>query len=658
MTINPISTANTATVTNSTNIAANAVGNANASSTTDAATIDSAVTTRNTSNDIIQTSTSPKSETVQGGQQPDATQVQQSGTSKDVASSKAFSVALEGVITTEISELARTVASRAALVKSLPPEIRELVQQVLNQTQAAQTTLTEGLVTLLKSPKTVSENLTTLVDIMETAAGLSTRVGAQEQLTARTGTSKQLPVETATVWQGVTPDDLTSTAKGLRELAAILQSNDKMPKQQEAAANMPRANPTGNTQTELPLPTTILQSATQAAQEPAATTQSVMTKGQADLMSASKSANQTTDAKQSEMAQSQQGLLARTQNTPAKPVMSGNNLVTQQPAQLLSQAELLKSLPPEIREFVLTMFKQDETSMPATQTTRNLQQTAQTLPSIPSTSANPATQVPVATKATATTATTATVQAPLASETTTISQRSPSSTQQMAMPLSQAATAAQVLQTGQQVQQVAAALAEQMTALNKSRKSPVEKITELASFVEQAAATITSQQPKDAQSAALRQQALVEMAEILQKNTPEELKAAIKVVQELADTLAKPSGVTAERQEGQKVLTLAIPLYFGEGQTVYPAYIHVYYQEQEDKKNPGQKVSETWLRVCLETENIGMVDAAFRLYDENNLDVKVRFTEEEAAIGFTRGIDEVKEQLRQLPLTLGDILVK
>ncbi len=650
MTINPINTANTATVTNSTAIAANA-SNVNVASSTDAAKSANAVTSGNTANESIQTTTSPKAETVQGGQQPDATQVQQNGTSKDVASSKAFSVALEGVITTEISELARTVSNRAALVKNLPPEIRELVQQILNQTQAAQTTLTEGLVTLLRSPKTVSENLAMLVDIMETAAGLSTQEGALEQQTARTGTSKQLPVEPAAVWQGVTPDELTSTAKVLRELAATLQSNDKMPKQQEPAANMLRANTTGNAQPELPLTTTILQSATKVVQQPAAATQPVMTQDQADLMPASQAANPSTDAKRSEMAQRQQGLLAKPQNTPAQPVVSANNVITQQPAQLLSQAELLKSLPPEIREFVLTMVEQEGTSLPATQTTRNLQQTAQTLPSIPSAPANPATQAPIATQ------TPATVQTPVTSE-TTISQGSPSSTQQMALPLSTAATAAQVLQNGQQVQQVAAALAGQMTALNKSRKSSVEKITELASFVEQAAATITSQQPKNAQSAAFSQQALVEMAEILQKNSPEELKAAIKVVQELADTMAKPNGVTAERQEAQKVLTLAIPLYFGEGQTVYPAYIHVYYQEQDDKKNPGQKVSETWLRICLETENIGVVDAAFRLYDENNLDVKVRFTEEEAAIGFTWGIDEVKEQLRQLPLILGDILVK
>jgi predicted house-cleaning noncanonical NTP pyrophosphatase (MazG superfamily) len=227
--------------------------------------------------------------------------------------------------------------------------------------------------------------------------------------------------------------------------------------------------------------------------------------------------------------------------------------------------------------------------------------------------------------------------------------------QQTVQPSQTSGASTPVLQTGQQLPPV---LAELLTSLNKSRKAPVEKITELANFMEQAAETFTLQAPKNMQAVALKQQVLEEMAEAFQDKNPEELKAAIKVIKELSESLAKPTGVTADRQEAQKVLTLALPLYFGEGQTVYPAYIHVYYQEQEDKKNPGQKVAETWLRICLETENIGVVDVAFRLYDENNLDVKVRFTEEEAAIGFTKGIEEVKEQLRQLPFTLGDILVK
>ncbi|MBP2663989.1 MAG: hypothetical protein H6Q71_1937, partial [Firmicutes bacterium] len=130
----------------------------------------------------------------------------------------------------------------------------------------------------------------------------------------------------------------------------------------------------------------------------------------------------------------------------------------------------------------------------------------------------------------------------------------------------------------------------------------------LANALEQVAELLAPKQSQATQQLALRQQAMADLTNIWQEKSPEELKAAIKVLQELAGTMSKASGVTAERQDAQRVLTFAVPLYFGEGQTAYPAYVHVYYHEEEDKKNPGQKVTETWLRICLETENIGIVD--------------------------------------------------
>lgn len=55
---------------------------------------------------------------------------------------------------------------------------------------------------------------------------------------------------------------------------------------------------------------------------------------------------------------------------------------------------------------------------------------------------------------------------------------------------------------------------------------------------------------------------------------------------------------------------------------------------------------------------MGTVDASFRLYNENSLDVKVRFNDEQAANGFASSLDEVKSQLAKLPFTLGEFLVK
>ncbi|CQR70651.1 hypothetical protein SpAn4DRAFT_1620 [Sporomusa ovata] len=301
---------------------------------------------------------------------------------------------------------------------------------------------------------------------------------------------------------------------------------------------------------------------------------------------------------------------------------AGDSVKPQELAQLLksfaTQPELDQSLPPEIRELVLTILQQEEQASPTAQTTQTPSQTTQNQ------------KLPA--------------------------QQTPSPTSQSPSPTLTAQVSS--LQTGQLMQALPAAVAELLTALKKSQQSPIEKIIVFANILEQAAELLAPNQPQAAQSFGLSQQAMVELANIWQGKSPEEAKEAIKVVRELAETMSKTSGVTAERQDAQRVLTIAVPLYFGDGQTVYPAYIHVYYQEEEDKKNPGQKVTETWLRICLETENIGMVDAAFRLYDGNNLDVKVRFTDAEAASGFADSMEEVREQLGQLPLTLGEFLVR
>ncbi|MDF2875685.1 MAG: hypothetical protein K0R22_2368, partial [Sporomusa sp.] len=84
----------------------------------------------------------------------------------------------------------------------------------------------------------------------------------------------------------------------------------------------------------------------------------------------------------------------------------------------------------------------------------------------------------------------------------------------------------------------------------------------------------------------------------------------------------------------------------------------IYHQEQEDRKKSGQTVTETWLRICVETENIGLVETSFRLYDGHTVDVKVRFDDKATADDFADDVAEVKEKLAQLPLTLGEFLVK
>ncbi|XER14511.1 hypothetical protein SATMO3_47940 [Sporomusa aerivorans] len=205
---------------------------------------------------------------------------------------------------------------------------------------------------------------------------------------------------------------------------------------------------------------------------------------------------------------------------------------------------------------------------------------------------------------------------------------------------------------------MANALPASLSALLKSAQPAAEKIIMLAAFLQEAAEVLPQAGRQAAPATVGGQQVLAEVIDSWQKKSQQEQKNIAAAIRELAESIAKPGSVMVERQERHNVLSFTVPLYFGDGQTAYPAHIHVYQQEEEDQKNPGQKAIETWLRIHLDTENIGTVETAFRLYDGQNLDVKVRFDDKEAAEGFADSVPAVRAQLEQLPLQLGEFLVR
>ncbi|QDR82141.1 hypothetical protein [Sporomusa termitida] len=197
-----------------------------------------------------------------------------------------------------------------------------------------------------------------------------------------------------------------------------------------------------------------------------------------------------------------------------------------------------------------------------------------------------------------------------------------------------------------------------LAAFIKSTRPLAEKLVLFAAALEQAAEASGPAERPAAKALAGTPVNPAETAAAWPGKSPQELKAAAGIIRGLAETMAKPGGGVAERQEQQSLLTFTIPLYFGDGQTAYPAHIHIYHQEQKDKNNPAGTEVETWLRLSLETENIGLVETSFRLYDGHTVDVKVRFADPAAADGFAAVVGEVKEKLSELPLTLGEFLVK
>ena len=134
-------------------------------------------------------------------------------------------------------------------------------------------------------------------------------------------------------------------------------------------------------------------------------------------------------------------------------------------------------------------------------------------------------------------------------------------------------------------------------------------------------------------------------------------RKAADVVRELASSLQRPSVWEADVKTEHSLLTFTNTLLFDPQGTPYPMYWHLYHQQQKDAQGRDTGEFETWLRVCLETENMGTVDVVFRYYDEKALDVRLRFEGEDGADAFREVLPEVRQAVGELPFELGDIWV-
>ena len=136
------------------------------------------------------------------------------------------------------------------------------------------------------------------------------------------------------------------------------------------------------------------------------------------------------------------------------------------------------------------------------------------------------------------------------------------------------------------------------------------------------------------------------------------LKKASKSLSDFAsmmkNSILPENGRTAE---GHRSMSFMTPLYMSDDmQKPYPAYIHVYDEAQKDEGG-GPPKKETWIRVCLLTENIGAVDVSFRMYEGSNLDVRIYFSERENIEDFRGYMDEFRASFDDKPLTLMSVKV-
>ena len=153
---------------------------------------------------------------------------------------------------------------------------------------------------------------------------------------------------------------------------------------------------------------------------------------------------------------------------------------------------------------------------------------------------------------------------------------------------------------------------------------------------------------------------LCDLASIKEQNS-RVLKNASKNIADFAAAMKNSmEGDHSQNVEGQRSMNFMMPLYLGETtgqQQSYPAYIHIYDEEKESSDKGKAPVKETWLRLCLLTENIGAVELTCRIYENSKLNVRLFFSQAEAVRDFQEYIPEFKASFQDSKLELTDLKV-
>ena len=134
------------------------------------------------------------------------------------------------------------------------------------------------------------------------------------------------------------------------------------------------------------------------------------------------------------------------------------------------------------------------------------------------------------------------------------------------------------------------------------------------------------------------------------KNANKEIKT---VVSSLKSSISSEGSYQAD---GQKSISFVMPLYIGEGGHSYPAYINLY-DEPEHEDECGRKRKDTWFRVCVLTDNIGAVDIVCQLFEGNNMNLRINFSDNEIVKDFGEYLPDIRKALYDTSIHLNDLRV-
>ena len=109
--------------------------------------------------------------------------------------------------------------------------------------------------------------------------------------------------------------------------------------------------------------------------------------------------------------------------------------------------------------------------------------------------------------------------------------------------------------------------------------------------------------------------------------------------------------------QNQRSFQMMMPLYMGENETSYPTYLNVYDETNRDEET-GVDKKETWLRICVLTDNIGAAELIFRIYEDSQLDMRFYFSRGDIAQEFRSVyVNELKNSLKDTSLNVGEVRV-
>ena len=137
-----------------------------------------------------------------------------------------------------------------------------------------------------------------------------------------------------------------------------------------------------------------------------------------------------------------------------------------------------------------------------------------------------------------------------------------------------------------------------------------------------------------------------------------EFRRAGKDVGDFANSMRKAmSGENfTSNVQTQRSFQMMVPIYLNVNEMSYPTYLNVYDEKNHDNET-GKDKKETWLRICVLTDNIGAAELIFRVYEENQLDMRFYFSQGETAGVFATYVDEIREAMQGINLQLGEIRI-